>query len=88
MALLDINRLFKRLQNVELAIKHCVDKNQAVCLGLVQKMTYREAKNYRLENQYYDFVMAEGRSCLSLQDLRVTYGLVANENDGKVGSLQ
>lgn len=61
-------------KNLEIGLKHLIDKNEAACLNLVQKPTLRQAKISRLEANYYRFV-TEDLPELTIADLRVMYDL-------------
>ena len=61
-------------KNLEIGLKHLIDKNEAACLNLVQKPTLRQAKISRLEANYYRFV-TEDLPELTIADLRVIYDL-------------
>jgi hypothetical protein len=40
-SLMEVGRIFKRIQQLETAVKHSVDKNEAMCLILTQQPTLK-----------------------------------------------
>ena len=69
---MEIDKMINRTKNLETAVKHLVDKNEAACLGLIKKPSLKQAKNSRLEASYYEMVTKKG-SELTIADLRLTY---------------
>ena len=61
-------------RNLEVGVRHLVDKNEAACLIMIKKPTLRQAKNARLEASYYEAVTRK-RSELTIADLRQMYGM-------------
>ena len=72
--LIEVDKMANRTRNLEVGVKHLVDKNEAACLSLIKKPTLKQAKNARLEAGYYATVTRK-RSELTIADLRLMYGM-------------
>lgn len=71
-SLMEIGRIFKRIQYLETAMKYSISKSEAACLIMTQQQTLVEARRSRLEASYYTAVTNE-RSQVAICDLRRTY---------------
>lgn len=72
--MIEIDKMANRSRNLEVGVRHLVDKNEAACLSLIKKPTLKQAKNARLEAGYYETITRKN-SELTIADLRLMYSV-------------
>lgn len=67
---MEVSRIFKRLRNLELAVKNSILEDQRLCLSLLEQPTLEGIKKERMEVDYFEAVV-QGEPALTVKDVRM-----------------
>jgi hypothetical protein len=95
-AQMEVHRIFKRIQNLEMAVKQLTNENERLCYNLISQPTLEKVKADRLVIDYYDACIGKEPPIL-VEDVRVVSGELlinpdkltseANLGPSKVGDI-
>lgn len=83
-AQMEVHRIFKRIQNLEMAVKQLTNENERLCYNLISQPTLEKVKADRLVIDYYDACIGKEPPIL-VEDVRVVSGELLINPD-KLGS--
>ena len=72
---MDVTRLFKKIQNLEVAILFLMNESEKNCLTLSEPPSKEKVKKNRLIADYYNAVI-EGKPAMTVEDVKIVKGVL------------